>query len=117
MTCLSLGYYNYSLKTKQKQGSIQDFIKKKSKSCCNLITLSCHQSQDEPEKKKKPWLSMSFEGVEKFRKGLKKNLSPKQKGDWKDVMLMSLSFAVYVYISQAIVSSYILWNSMPNPSW
>ncbi|CAA6659146.1 unnamed protein product [Spirodela intermedia] len=32
--------------------------------------------------------------------------SPKQKGDWKDVLLMSLSFAVYVYISQKLVCAY-----------
>ncbi|CAN7015398.1 unnamed protein product [Brassica oleracea var. botrytis] len=32
-----------------------------------------------------------------------KNLKPEKKGDMKDLMLMSLSFAVYVYISQLMI--------------
>ncbi|KAH7653814.1 hypothetical protein IHE45_19G104200 [Dioscorea alata] len=50
--------------------------------------------------------------VEKLGKGLKECLSPKQKGDWKDVFLMSFSFAVYVYISQKIVCAYCAWTAM-----
>lgn len=49
-----------------------------------------------------------------------KNLKPeKKKGDVKDLMLMSLSFAVYVYISQLLVCAYFSWQhlSFPNPSW
>ncbi|KAJ4979708.1 hypothetical protein NE237_010488 [Protea cynaroides] len=56
-------------------------------------------------------------GVEKVGKGLKENLSPKQKGDWKDLMLMSFSFAVYVYISQRIVCAYCAWMSMQKQPW
>ncbi|KAG7565364.1 hypothetical protein ISN44_As10g020600 [Arabidopsis suecica] len=49
-----------------------------------------------------------------------KNLKPeKKKGDVKDLMLMSISFAVYVYISQLLVCAYFSWQhlSFPNPSW
>lgn len=42
------------------------------------------------------------------------NSSPQQKGDWKDLFLMSISFAVYVYISQKLVCAYCAWTSMPN---
>ncbi|KAF5193121.1 hypothetical protein FRX31_017290 [Thalictrum thalictroides] len=52
--------------------------------------------------------------AEKLGKELKDSLSPKKKGDWKDVMLMSISFAVYVYISQLIVTAYCSWVSMFN---
>lgn len=48
----------------------------------------------------------------KMGRGLRENLSPKQKGDWRDVLLMSLSFAVYVYISQKLVCAYCAWKSM-----
>lgn len=56
-------------------------------------------------------------GVEKLGEVLQDNLSPKRKGDWKDVMLMSLSFAVYVYMSQKIVCAYCAWISMPHQQW
>ncbi|KAL8496043.1 hypothetical protein ACS0TY_019955 [Phlomoides rotata] len=56
-------------------------------------------------------------GVEKVGKGLQDKLSPKRKGDWKDVTLMSLSFAVYVYMSQKIVCAYCAWISMQDHSW
>lgn len=56
-------------------------------------------------------------GVGKFGKGLKDNLSPKQKGDWKDLTLMSLSFAVYVYISQKLVCAYCAWTSLVGQNW
>ena len=58
--------------------------------------------------------------VQRFKKmgmELKEKLSPQRKGDWKDVTLMSLSFAVYVYISQKIVCAYFLWMSMPKQLW
>ncbi|KAF0915820.1 hypothetical protein E2562_039056 [Oryza meyeriana var. granulata] len=41
-------------------------------------------------------------------------VQPQEKGDWKDVTLMSFSFAVYVYISQKIVCTYCAWISMIN---
>ncbi|GMH04409.1 hypothetical protein Nepgr_006248 [Nepenthes gracilis] len=53
-----------------------------------------------------------FDGVLKLGKELKESLSPKRKGDWKDLMLMSLSFAVYIYMSQQIVCAYCAWMSM-----
>lgn len=57
--------------------------------------------------------------IEKVGKRVKQNLSPqqKQKGDWKDLLLMSISFAVYVYISQMLVCAYFAWTSMPKPIW
>ncbi|KAM6570670.1 hypothetical protein CsatB_018655 [Cannabis sativa] len=67
------------------------------------------------EKKMNMNMMMSFD---KFGKCLRENLSPKQKGDWKDLTLMSLSFAVYVYISQKIVCAYFAWvMSMPKQLW
>ena len=56
-------------------------------------------------------------GFEKIGKKMKENLSPQQKGDWKDLLLMSLSFAVYVYISQKLVCAYCAWTSMPKQLW
>ncbi|KAK9108971.1 hypothetical protein Sjap_017031 [Stephania japonica] len=55
-----------------------------------------------------------FAQVAKLGKDLRSNLSPKEKGDWKDVVLMSLSFAVYVYISQKLVCAYCAWISILN---
>ncbi|GER45376.1 sulfotransferase family cytosolic 1B member 1 [Striga asiatica] len=51
-------------------------------------------------------------GMDEIGKGIKDNLSPKGKGDWKDITLMSLSFAVYVYMSQKIVCAYCALMSM-----
>ncbi|KAH7296185.1 hypothetical protein KP509_26G012300 [Ceratopteris richardii] len=45
-------------------------------------------------------------------KDLAGNLAPREKGDIRDVVLMSLSFAVYVYISQKLVCAYCIWQSM-----
>ena len=69
------------------------------------------------EEKKHQSLMKFFVGVEKLGRGMKECLSPKQKGDWKDLVLMSLSFAVYVYISQKIVCAYCAWTSMFKPHW
>uniref|UniRef100_A0A7N0VIZ7 Uncharacterized protein n=1 Tax=Kalanchoe fedtschenkoi TaxID=63787 RepID=A0A7N0VIZ7_KALFE len=55
--------------------------------------------------------------LEKLGKELGDFVSPKQKGDWKDVVLMSLSFAVLVYISQRIVCAYCAWKSLIHSSW
>lgn len=63
------------------------------------------------------WVTMAeraHSGVVKAGMDVRESLSPKQKGDWKDVALMSLSFAVYVYISQKIVCTYCAWVSMIN---
>ncbi|XP_028777013.1 uncharacterized protein LOC114733681 [Neltuma alba] len=54
---------------------------------------------------------------EKVGRKVKQNLSPQQKGDWKDLLLMSLSFAVYVYISQKLVCAYCAWTSIPKQPW
>uniref|UniRef100_A0A0E0CXA3 Uncharacterized protein n=1 Tax=Oryza meridionalis TaxID=40149 RepID=A0A0E0CXA3_9ORYZ len=55
-----------------------------------------------------------FGDAAKAGRAVRESLSPKQKGDWKDVTLMSFSFAVYVYISQKIVCTYCAWISMIN---
>ncbi|KAH7570642.1 hypothetical protein ACOSP7_018951 [Xanthoceras sorbifolium] len=73
--------------------------------------------QQKTRKENKKLLSRNFFGLERFGKGLKENLSPQQKGDWKDLVLMSLSFAIYVYISQQIVGAYFAWMYMPQQSW
>ncbi|XP_057976165.1 uncharacterized protein LOC131163592 [Malania oleifera] len=57
-------------------------------------------------------LRQILSSVGKLGKGLKDSLSPKQKGDWKDLVLMSFSFAVYVYMSQKIVCAYCAWMSI-----
>ncbi|MED6119311.1 hypothetical protein PIB30_010551 [Stylosanthes scabra] len=58
-------------------------------------------------------------GFERFgSRKAKQILSPEQKGgDWKDLVLMSLSFAVYVYISQKLVCAYFVWTTMPKQLW
>lgn len=105
----------------------------KSRSCPRLFVLVACQSREpmdtsssSPETKKekkkeennyKLQFSQLLIGAEKFGKGLKENLSPQQKGDWKDLTLMSLSFAVYVYMSQRIVCAYFAWMSIPKQSW
>ncbi|PIA53633.1 hypothetical protein AQUCO_00900302v1 [Aquilegia coerulea] len=70
------------------------------------------KSNDQEKIKVSKIFSRLSVGVEKLGKGLKDSLSPKKKGDWKDVMLMSISFAVYVYISQKIVTAYCSWVSI-----
>ncbi|KAF7138242.1 hypothetical protein RHSIM_Rhsim07G0056600 [Rhododendron simsii] len=76
------------------------------------------KKEKEKEKEKKGLLpKLIIVSVENFGKKLKDNLSPKQKGDWKDLMLMSLSFAVYVYMSQKIVCAYCAWTSMAKQPW
>uniref|UniRef100_A0A0D9VRA4 Uncharacterized protein n=1 Tax=Leersia perrieri TaxID=77586 RepID=A0A0D9VRA4_9ORYZ len=68
-------------------------------------------------KKSAWWAAMGervFGDAAKAGRAVRESLSPKQKGDWKDVTLMSFSFAVYVYISQKIVCTYCAWISMIN---
>ncbi|KAJ0095205.1 hypothetical protein Patl1_17170 [Pistacia atlantica] len=78
---------------------------------------STETKKEKKEKNYKLLFSQLFIGAEKFGKGFKENLSPQRKGDWKDLVLMSLSFAVYVYMSQRIVCAYCAWMSMPKQSW
>ncbi|MCO5605699.1 hypothetical protein L7F22_059883 [Adiantum nelumboides] len=47
-----------------------------------------------------------------FFQNLAGNKAPREKGDIRDVILMSLSFAVYVYISQRLVCAYCMWQAM-----
>ncbi|KAI3987610.1 hypothetical protein MKX01_007076 [Papaver californicum] len=79
------------------------------------ISFSCKKS--EKAKENKQLFSRIYADFEKIGRELKETMSPKEKGDWKDVLLMSLSFAVYVYISQKIVSAYCLWSSMLKHPW
>ncbi|KAM1812060.1 hypothetical protein ACFX12_028625 [Malus domestica] len=101
-------------------GSNSSQIKSRSRSRSSPVLVSCrgHEPTEKQEKREKKQQPMMLLGFDKLGKNLKENLSPKQKGDWKDVMLMSLSFAVYVYISQRIVCAYCAWTSMaPNHPW
>lgn len=87
-----------------------------------ISAVSCCQNRDPPdplnprkdrENKARTLPVVQLLGaVEKLGKKLKENLGPKKKGDWKDLTLMSLSFAVYVYISQQIVCAYCAWMSL-----
>ncbi|GAA0141559.1 hypothetical protein LIER_02678 [Lithospermum erythrorhizon] len=76
------------------------------------------EPKDDPKVKREQKESKGFfVGLQKIGSNLKENLSPKKKGDWKDLTLMSLSFAVYVYISQKIVCAYCAWMSLLQHSW
>ncbi|GMY22497.1 Glycerol-3-phosphate acyltransferase [Fagus crenata] len=118
MAALSIGYSFH-----RKHSTIQEH--RKSSNPRILILLCCQSRKpvdtsnprSKKESKRKSLLPPSFVAFEKFGKVLKENLSPKQKGDWKDVTLMSLSFAVYVYISQKIVCAYCAWMHMPKQPW
>nr|DAD29701.1 TPA_asm: hypothetical protein HUJ06_031169 [Nelumbo nucifera] len=74
-------------------------------------------NREEKQRENKHLFSRLHGGIERLGRGLKDNLSPKQKGDWKDVTLMSFSFAVYIYISQKIVCAYCAWMSMLKQPW
>ncbi|XP_027356458.1 uncharacterized protein LOC113865876 [Abrus precatorius] len=89
-----------------------------------FVLLSCQGRTPNPEEKKDmgegkltllKWKLLNDFG--KLGKRVKQNLSPQQKGDWKDLLLMSISFAVYVYISQMLVCAYCVWTSMPKQMW
>ncbi|KAK8949448.1 hypothetical protein KSP39_PZI005100 [Platanthera zijinensis] len=72
------------------------------------------ESKERKEVGRRDWTPWKmFREAVKLSKELKESLlqGPKQKGDWKDVILMSFSFAVYVYISQRIVCTYCAWIS------
>ncbi|KAJ9174518.1 hypothetical protein P3X46_013155 [Hevea brasiliensis] len=81
------------------------------------IDISSPKQKKEMKQEKQMMLRQLFGGAEKFGRGLKDTLSPKQEGEWKDVVLMSLAFAVYVYISQQIVCAYCAWTSMLKQPW
>lgn len=68
-------------------------------------------SVEERAKTSLPPISI-FEKLEQSLDGLRNRLAPRHKGDIWDVVLMSISFAVYVYISQKIVCAYCMWQSM-----
>ncbi|RID46889.1 hypothetical protein BRARA_I03527 [Brassica rapa] len=93
----------------------------------SLNVMSCRK-QKSPEESQgviQRTVSKMISAAEKMGK----NLKPEKKGDMKDLMLMSLSFAdlmlmslsfaVYVYISQLMVCAYFAWAhvTLPNPSW
>ncbi|KAK7263894.1 hypothetical protein RJT34_31493 [Clitoria ternatea] len=117
MAALSIGHCCCS-----KRAPYHEFSSRKLPKIFSL--LSCQGTKPNPEEKKDmrggkltllKWKMLS--DFEKFGKRVKKNLSPQQKGDWKDLLLMSISFAVYVYISQMLVCAYCAWTSMPKQIW
>lgn len=75
------------------------------------------RSDDKDNKTGKEKKLSLMESVDKLGRGIKESLSPKQKGDWKDLLLMSLSFAIYIYISQKIVCAYCAWTSVFKHHW
>ncbi|XAR63456.1 hypothetical protein NMG60_11023395 [Bertholletia excelsa] len=110
-----------------RNSSIQE-LKGKNCSRRDLIHISCQSRLpiDRPSPQMmagkenenyKALVPMFLVSVRKLGKRVKESLSPKQKGDWKDLVLMSLSFAVYVYISQKIVCAYCAWMSIPKQPW
>ncbi|KAK2637030.1 hypothetical protein Ddye_031822 [Dipteronia dyeriana] len=123
MATLSTGH-SFFTKNNTTTSSNQE-LRRRSRYCPRFLVLIACQSQKPEDKSSTPktrkenkkLFSQIFSGVDKFGKSLKDMLSPKQKGDWKDLVLMSLSFAVYVYISQQIVCAYFAWTSMPQQSW
>ncbi|KAE9590454.1 hypothetical protein Lal_00023401 [Lupinus albus] len=110
MEALSLSYYYFHLK------NVLGHELKNRYNPRFVILLSSKDRKNKDKGGKLRVLKM-FSGFEKLGKRLKQNLSPQQKGDWKDLFLMSLSFAVYVYISQKLVSAYFAWSSMPKHLW
>ncbi|KAF7836064.1 putative RNA/RNP complex-1-interacting phosphatase [Senna tora] len=124
MAALSVGHYWHT-----KRGPTNELTNRRSPKM--VILLSCHgrgpMDNSDSEGKNKEMMMMTggklgflrlmMNRFEKMGKKVKKNLSPQQKGDWKDLVLMSLSFAVYVYISQKIVCAYYAWSFMPKHPW
>ncbi|KAK7243531.1 hypothetical protein RIF29_38330 [Crotalaria pallida] len=117
---LSVGYYYYHINKARGHE-----LKSRNRTSRFVILLSCrgrepaNNSNHEEKKDMEEKLTVLkiFNGFERLGKRLKQNLSPQQKGDWKDLLLMSLSFAVYVYISQKLVCAYFAWTSMPKQLW
>jgi len=75
-----------------------------------------HEPMLKPSQEERPKTSLTqislIEKLEQSLDGLRKRVAPQCKGDILDVMLMSISFVVYVYISQKIVCAYCMWQSM-----
>ncbi|KAK1553458.1 hypothetical protein Q3G72_035523 [Acer saccharum] len=127
MATLSTGHSFFTTNNNTGTSSNQELRRRRrSRNCPRFLVLVACQSQKpvddksstpKTRKENKKLFSQIVSGVDKFGKSLKEMLSPKQKGDWKDLVLMSLSFAVYVYISQQIVCAYFAWTSMPQQSW
>ncbi|XP_021890804.1 uncharacterized protein LOC110809318 [Carica papaya] len=95
-------------------------LAKNRRSHSNLVfSISCcHEPTGKTQKEDEGLFGKTEKVGKLLKEKLNLDLNPKQKGDWKDLMLMSLSFAVYVYISQQIVSAYFAyWISIPKPSW
>ncbi|EPS68834.1 hypothetical protein M569_05935 [Genlisea aurea] len=91
----------------------------------NRNVISCRKNEDQPGRKIN---EVDNKDKDKNKAGggggglwiaferLKERLSPERNGDWKDLTLVSLSFALYVYVSQKIVCAYCLWLNNNN-SW
>ncbi|KVI00752.1 hypothetical protein Ccrd_020995 [Cynara cardunculus var. scolymus] len=113
-----------SFHTRTSKTTIQDLINPMNHqtrptfvACGTRVPFDPQTDKEKEGNEKKPSLMEVFVGVEKLGKGIQDFLSPKRKGDWKDLVLMSLSFAVYVYISQKIVCAYCEWMSMFKHHW
>ena len=69
-----------------------------------------HEPKLKPSQEERPKTSFTsislIEKLEQSLDGLRKCVAHRCKGDNWDVMLMSISFIVYVYISQKIVCAY-----------
>ncbi|KAL8204353.1 hypothetical protein R6Q57_009976 [Mikania cordata] len=85
--------------------------------CQTPLRFEPPSDQEKGGVEKKPNFMKAFVGVKKLGIRLKESLSPKRKGDWKDLVLMSLSFAIYIYISQKIVCAYCAWMSVFKHHW
>ncbi|KAK4377904.1 hypothetical protein RND71_004200 [Anisodus tanguticus] len=113
--------FSYSLDNRKNASTIRECH---SPGSFSVLVISCQNREPSDPKGLKTEKQMDkgvfpqlIFGMGKLGKGLKDNLSPKQKGDWKDLTLMSLSFAVYVYISQKLVSAYCAWTSLVGQTW
>lgn len=86
--------------------------------CCQSRKPVSNEEKKDIVGGKKLTLLKGFEKLIGKKPQQQNNFSPQQqKGDWKDLFLMSISFAVYVYISQKLVCAYCAWNSMPKQLW
>ncbi|CAI9103036.1 OLC1v1001455C1 [Oldenlandia corymbosa var. corymbosa] len=100
--------------------SISVSCRSRGSSSSNPVDAEDHQVAKEEKTVKKTTLrhhQVMMMSVDKFGKELRENLSPKQKGDWKDLTYMCLSFALYVYISQKLVCAYCAWTSITKLPW
>lgn len=86
---------------------------------CKNCADQYNDDDDEPKMKQdKVRRPPSMKFLDKFVRSVRESMRPQRKGDWKDLMLMSVSFAVYVYVSQKIVCAYYAWvYIMPKQHW